>query len=287
MSFDQLPAWAQSHDLIILDPSGKETTRQLDDLNGDGKFDELYFLVSLAPRESIGLQGKIGAKKVSTKSLLKAEVIQDTLHLQSPTHTVQTKDITSLNFYHSSTKLSALTTGYTTPNLLKEETQSRILTQGALRLIVEQKSLWRTKSEALVLTQRISLGLHDPLLRSEIQKVRWPQDGNSAPLAFEVAQKKYAIKAFTTRWLLEDRAAGTPFPRVAILFRASNLQQPLAMFSIKDRWRQVYSNESKRINTAVLIGNTKIAKSNSTDWDRQVENAQQRWLNPMEVIVAR
>jgi|GEM_PF-1145342 len=287
VSLDKAPAWARKSDLILLDQAGKEIPHQRDDLNGDGEPDELYFQVSLAPKESLPVQVINGKSKKSKDSPFRVSVKQTMLQVDTPTFLFKTTGPDDLQFFTASATTALLSAAYSTPQLISKETQQRVLSQGPLRVVLEQKTLWRTKDEVLVINHRFSFALRDPLLRSTVQKVRWPQAPDSAPFSLEVESANYRLKSFATRWLLEGANAKTVFPMAAVIYRAGNLVQPKSLAVLKDRWSQGFRAESSKVSTAIMVGEinsqTRVSPNN---WDRQVERAQQRWLNPIEVLVA-
>jgi hypothetical protein len=279
----RLPGWITQKSAILRDQAGRILPFQCDDLNGDGKADEFYFQISLAPQETMSLQIQADPKGSPGKSPFKVLFDHDLVSIETPTRILVSKGPEEMQVFLPPRKASVLTAGYSLPGLTSQESQNRLLSEGPLRVVVEQKALWRSASEAYILNHRINVAVEDPLVRSVIEKSRWPQGAGAPSLAFEVEAGGYQLKSFSTRWLLTGEKSKAAAWNAAVLFRAGTLLQPRPVTVAKDGWRQIFNNESNTLSLAWMITGE---GGQMQGWDRQTERVQQRWLNPIEVFVA-
>jgi Domain of unknown function (DUF4861) len=281
VSWEQLPERLRKGPVILKDRSGREIPVQSDDLDGDGRPDELYFQLSLAPLESASLQLFSGKTKKTKPSQLQAFVDRGIIRLETPLCTLSSSGPEEIKIYRPSGKDPVIAAAFVIPEPVLRDTQTRILSQGTLRIIAEQKALWRRGSDVYHFQSRFSVALHDPLVRFSIQKLRWPEGAEAAPLSFEVQETGEGTKIFSTRWLPVSKGGGNG----AWLFKASQLLEPKPINPEQGRLRQYFTTGGTNLILAWMTGNTAVSVP-SPELDRQSERAQQRWLNPMEIFVA-
>jgi hypothetical protein len=283
VSMARLPVWVREHAVTLSDEAGRPVPSQRDDLDGDGKPDELYFQVSLAPWETSVVRIESGKGTPPPESGFKVFLDNDLVSIETPSRVLVSKGPEEIQVFLPGLKSSVMSAGYTLPGLKAKESQNRILSGGPLRVIVEQKALWRASSEAYIFNHRLSVALNDPMIRSDIEKIRWPRGTQVPPLGFELEEGGYSLKPFSTRWLLAGAGSKTPPWNAAFLFRAGTLLQPKPVTAEKNRWRQVFNEESPALSLAFMAAS---GARSTQEWYRLCERSQQRWLNPIEVFVS-
>jgi hypothetical protein len=284
ISREQLPARWQKRSFILKSESGQEIPSQQDDLDGDGVFDELYFQMSLAPRETSAGQVHGGVSKTSAKVPFKTLNQGGVLSVETERGTLVTQGPEDLRFFLPGAKYPVWTAGYSVPEPVLRDVQARVLCQGPLRVVLEQKALWRQGSDVYIFNHRIQLAANDPLIHSTIVKTKWPEGGAADVLGFEVKPSNHRIRTLSTRWLFFGEGSQV-IPWVgAVVFKAAQLQNVSSTVLQKGACRHFFAGTASGVNVGWLIGAQQ--SGNFQEIDRQAERAQQRWLNPMDVIIS-